>query len=167
MTYHSCRLFTSAVALLTMPRFAVAQPPAVDRTLATDSIVVGIIVGSVYGQLGPHLAEVALNPRQGRPWRVVLPDTTGRWAAFLAHFWTTTRGRRAQATDSVTNVLRIDAVSMHGDTLRVRFYVGGAFRCGTNWKGAGTFYQTKVARHSDFWGPPRTEPTDYEDSAPC
>ena len=167
MTNQRCRLIATAVSFVTMPGLANAQPAAVDHGLATDSVIMGLIVSSVYGQLGPHLARAALNPHQVSPWRIVLPDTTGHWASFLAHFWTSSRGRHAQLTDSTTSVLRIDSVRMHDDTLRVRFYVGSAFRCGNGWKAAGTFYTALAVRHGSSWEPPRTEPTDYEDSARC
>jgi hypothetical protein len=167
MTNKRCRLIVIAASFVTMPGLANAQPALVDHGLASDSVIMGLIVSSVYSQLGPQLARAALNPHQVSPWRVVLPDTTGRWASFLAHFWTSSRGRRALSTDSTTSVLRIESIGMHGDTLHVRFYVGSAFRCGNVWKAAGTFYTALSVRHGKSWEPRRTEPTDYEDSAPC
>lgn len=126
--------------------------------------------------LAVYLAEVARTlsvaaPAPGavgerpRVWRVTVPDSAdAAWQGARARLLAQVGGQAAARSDSVVQVVRLEALTVDGARLEGRFFVGARFRCGARLAGGGTAYVVSAWSVGGRWGSVRTSAVRHEDS---
>jgi hypothetical protein len=121
---------------------------------------------ALFEKLGSDLARAALDTTP-RPWDIRVP-TAASWQAIHRHLTQALRAREPSGQDTLVSYVRIDSVTVRGDTVHARFTLGVYWRCRIG-RGGGTStgYEVYAIRRMGYWQPPRTSEFEWGDSTPC
>lgn len=107
---------------------------------------------------------------QRAPWRLQGPTSDPEWTRFKSYVQQLLHARPVTASDDRFAQLHVGALTIVGDTARIRLGVGSVFRCPgeTRERGSGTFETVNTVRRADGrWSPAWSTHRGHGDSEPC
>jgi len=137
------------------------------RAQAPDSAATVTVFGVIAEALPQELA-FRLWRTEATPWLVAVPPDTGRivWSAIARELRRLLRAGDTSATDTRRSVFRVESVAFHGDSVHLKFYIGGRLKCPDAWMASGTWFEGGARVN---WGvrPGSTRLAAVEDSFGC
>ena len=130
---------------------------AVSSTLAPaqqpDSALVRITLAAAFAEMGPELAQLAVDPRSDA-WRIDLPRTNAVWIS-AAEKVTRLLGFRSPATSDRGEHYLMIQEQLVSDTVRAfQITIGQKWRCGgrhDRWVAADRSFEVRLARRDHGW----------------